>query len=165
MTQSVGIDENGGLWTTPGVGGISGEWKLVKSITLDADVSDIIVTTDDDGNPLNFKEGYIEWYNPTSTIGSTAYIQLKDINSASFEQYTLGSISAANNPVYGLWFFDRLNGCLRMSACSHTSKNKNSQVFAIPELLEKGVINYLRFRGDGRDVMMTGAIFKLYAKE
>lgn len=40
MTQSVGVDENGGLWTAPASTG-SNDWKLLETISLDEDVSAI----------------------------------------------------------------------------------------------------------------------------
>lgn len=40
MTQSVGVDESGGLWTAPASTG-SNDWQLLKTISLDEDVSAI----------------------------------------------------------------------------------------------------------------------------
>ena len=57
MTQSVGVDENGGLWTAPG--GNNPEWVLLDSVTLEEEVVSM---------ELDISGGYNELY---------AYIEIK----------------------------------------------------------------------------------------
>lgn len=45
MTQSVGVDESGALWTAPGGGGGStDEWELIQRVTLEDNVFHVIFT-------------------------------------------------------------------------------------------------------------------------
>lgn len=53
MTQEVGVDEAGGLWTAPGGGGA---WKKVVDVITEEETSAIKVTKDIDGNDLNIKK-------------------------------------------------------------------------------------------------------------
>lgn len=49
MTQSVGVDETGGLWTTPSEGGGSGgdnAWKLIGRTTTEEEVTDVIIKSE-----------------------------------------------------------------------------------------------------------------------
>ena len=54
MTQGVGVDANGQLFTAPGSGGgLSGEWKKIVDFTTTEQVKSFQVTEDINGNPLN----------------------------------------------------------------------------------------------------------------
>ena len=53
MTQSVGVDETGALFTEPGGGGT---WKKVVDVITEEETSEIRVTKDIDGNDLNLKK-------------------------------------------------------------------------------------------------------------
>ena len=52
MTQSVGVDEAGALWTAAG----GGTWKKVVDVITEEETSAIRVTKDIDGNDLNLKK-------------------------------------------------------------------------------------------------------------
>lgn len=75
MTQEVGVDANGQLFTTPGSGG---EWRLLKTITTEEDVQEITFDTDNEGNPFLVKEIHMwsEVKGLTSNTG-TSEIQLR----------------------------------------------------------------------------------------
>ena len=53
MTQAVGVDEAGALWTAAGGGGT---WKKVVDVITEEETSEIRVTKDIDGNNLNLKK-------------------------------------------------------------------------------------------------------------
>ena len=53
MTQSVGVDADGALWTAAGGGGT---WKKVVDVITEEETSAIRVTKDIDGNDLNLKK-------------------------------------------------------------------------------------------------------------
>ena len=53
MTQAVGVDEAGALWTAAGGGGT---WKKVVDVITEEETSAIRVTKDIDGNDLNLKK-------------------------------------------------------------------------------------------------------------
>ena len=79
MTQAVGVDANGQLFTVPGSGGGgSSEWRLLKTITTEADVQEITFDTDNEGNPFLVKEIHMwsEVKGLTSNTGSSS-IQLR----------------------------------------------------------------------------------------
>lgn len=73
MTQAVGVDANGQLFTTPG-----SEWRLLKTITTEEDVQEITFDTDNEGNPFLVKEIHMwsEVKGLTSNTG-TSEIQLR----------------------------------------------------------------------------------------
>ena len=55
MTQAVGVDAGGALWTASGGGG-GGAWKKVVDVITEEETSGIKVTKDIDGNDLNLKK-------------------------------------------------------------------------------------------------------------
>lgn len=70
MTQEVGVDENGGLFTLAG-GGSDGTWKLLASITTVEDVTDYTISQDMDGNSFECDE--FIYYEENTTGSSTGY--------------------------------------------------------------------------------------------
>ena len=56
MTQAVGVDEAGGLWTMAGGGSSEDVWEDIIDYTFTEDVTNIKFTTDKDGNPFSLKE-------------------------------------------------------------------------------------------------------------
>lgn len=78
MTQAVGVDEAGKLWTLPGGGGGSSEeksWKLIRDITLEEDTGMIAVNLDDDGNAFSCEEIFIHT-NATNIADTTEALKL-----------------------------------------------------------------------------------------
>lgn len=75
MTQAVGVDDAGALWTAPGGGSADSDWKLIRKITVPDDpssdtsgvawtvsndaVKSIDFDTDDNGEAFSVKELYI----------------------------------------------------------------------------------------------------------
>ena len=59
MTQSVGVDDAGALWTAPGGGSADKPWRLIRNITTEEDVRSIVFDTDDSGNGFELDEIYI----------------------------------------------------------------------------------------------------------
>lgn len=75
MTQAVGVDDAGALWTAPGGGSAGSDWKLIRKITVPGDpssdtsgiawvvsnnaVKSIDFDTDDNGEAFSVKELYI----------------------------------------------------------------------------------------------------------
>ena len=73
MTQSVGVDEDGGLWTAPGSGGGgSSQWKIIRDLTITENVDRVDISTDDDGNAFSLHEihvfSYTQSYEDTATV-------------------------------------------------------------------------------------------------
>ena len=66
MTQAVGVDETGGLWTAPGG---SGEWELVGDITLTEPVSGISLTFEKSYKEL-FIQAHVSWTRTDDTDAS-----------------------------------------------------------------------------------------------
>lgn len=55
MTQAVGVDESGGLWTMKGSG--ESAWRIIRKFTLEENVSDHFdITTDSEGNAFSCSE-------------------------------------------------------------------------------------------------------------
>ena len=59
MTQAVGVDDAGALWTAPGGGSADKPWRLIRDITTEEDVRSITFDTDDSGNGFELDEIYI----------------------------------------------------------------------------------------------------------
>ena len=57
MTQAVGVDEAGGLWTSAGSG--DGEWTKVVEVQTTEDLNYLSITEDMNGNPLSFDEAIV----------------------------------------------------------------------------------------------------------
>ena len=59
MTQAIGVDDAGALWTAPGGGSADKPWRLIRDITTEEDVRSITFDTDDSGNGFKLDEIYI----------------------------------------------------------------------------------------------------------
>ena len=59
MTQAVGVDEAGALWTAEGGGGGGKTWELIADITIEELVNGITITKDMNGSPISLSEIFI----------------------------------------------------------------------------------------------------------
>ena len=82
MTQAVGVDAGGALWTAPGSGGGSGSgesefpnWRLIKTISFSADITSVDFDTDDNGNTFSLKEIMLTGTVPSYASGSYIYMK------------------------------------------------------------------------------------------
>jgi hypothetical protein len=93
MTQSVGVDETGGLWTKPSGGGSGGDSKLrlIREITLTEDTYTIDVNTDSDGNPFELTEVVI--YGMTQGTASLGQLIISSCESTE-SKYCLLKVSS-----------------------------------------------------------------------
>lgn len=94
MTQSVGVDDAGALWTA--AGGESGGMRVIKTITITADdINSIYFNQDNDGNPfLLTKHIRIFMYGAESNTGATQatlFFRGGDTN--------LGNVSQSSYPI------------------------------------------------------------------
>lgn len=158
--------ENGYTLKTTAIGETGGgaEWRLARSITLESDVTSIGIDTDDDGNPLNFSEGYIAWENPIAPHVCGAYLYITGEN-GSISNKPFGILSSASIAVKTFWFFSRLNGKLLLKTSGSSSSNQILNDGTYPSLLDIGNITSIKIATDGRVEMMTGATLNLYVKE
>lgn len=70
MTQSVGVDEFGGLWTAPG--GVSSDaWELIADITLEEQVTSFSIDEDMGGEPFSLRKYLLAYAWAQVTDGST----------------------------------------------------------------------------------------------
>lgn len=91
MTQSVGVDETGALFTEPGSsgGGGSGEsisWKLIRTINIVSGTSSYSFNTDNNGNAFKIKNFLIL----IDAYPSLGYLEIKPNNGFSFVQNAYG---------------------------------------------------------------------------
>lgn len=71
MTQPVGVDAAGALFTAPGAGGgDSSAFRLVNTIETTEEVANITLNQTDDGEPWNFQEVIMHIHVPTATTNS-----------------------------------------------------------------------------------------------
>lgn len=163
MTNPVGVDALGGLWSA---GGSDGEWRLAKTVVFDtAGVSEILITEDDDGKPLNCKECYWTWHNPkTSTGTSRAWVEL---NRNPMLGLNGGLMGTSGQDLYVVWHVVRLGRLAYFE--SWTSNigfyNFATQYFKGMSIFELENITAIRFRTDNQNVIGVGATLKLYVRE
>ena len=91
MTQSVGVDETGALFTEPGSsgGGGSGEavsWKLIRTINIVSGTSSYSFNTDNNGNAFKIKN-FLILIDKYPAIG---YLEIKPNSNFSFTQRPIG---------------------------------------------------------------------------
>ena len=184
MTSPVGVDNEGKLWasSTPDLSGYvtdaelenalaniptgGDEWRLARTVVIEEDkITSITVTTDDDGNPLNFRECCIEWYNPKAPNVSLGYFTFETDN-GSVSYNSLGNLAYTDKDMYGLWGFRALGDFLYGEYTNADTKTHYGQnVVRNPSLRLCGKIKSVTMRTDGRAAIANGATFKLYVKE
>lgn len=90
MTQAVGVDAGGALWTAPGSGGGgSGEavsWKLIRTINIVSGTSSYSFNTDNNGNAFKIKNFLIL----IDAYPTTGYLEIKPNGNLSFLQKPIG---------------------------------------------------------------------------
>lgn len=104
MTQEVGVDELGGLFTKEGG---SGEWQLILNTTTTEEVQEINITEDANGNPLSFNEVYMYGIISKGTTATSIDFGTK-IYRSDIKQYINSSnksisnaINTSNTTIYG----------------------------------------------------------------
>lgn len=93
MTQKVGVDELGGLWTAPGGGD---NWEKINEFTLEENALTVLFDADTDGNPFSLKKMRIFMNLPKlkNTSG-------EDVNTG-YARFVINGIGAAyQNPSSG----------------------------------------------------------------
>lgn len=82
MTQSVGVDEAGALWTEPGG---AAPWTHIVDFTLSEDVSELFITQNADGNTFEYDELFVQMLFTASTNNTEEKsVELKFL----FDKYT-----------------------------------------------------------------------------
>lgn len=82
MTQAVGVDDAGGLWTMSGGGsggntGGTSEWTLINDITTEEEVTELIISTDSTGAALNEELLFFRLRCPPGTGDNATNIELR----------------------------------------------------------------------------------------
>ena len=92
MTQAVGVDAGGALWTAPGSGeggggyGESIGWKLIRTINIVSGTSTYSFNTDNNGNAFKVKNFLIL----IDTYTAGGYLEIKPNNNLLFMQKAEG---------------------------------------------------------------------------
>lgn len=73
MTQPVGVDAAGALFTAPGAGG-GGRWNQLLDLTLEEEAQILVLNEDSDGNAISCEEMFIALFIPETFAGSNYYI-------------------------------------------------------------------------------------------
>ena len=72
MTQEVGVDEAGGLWTAPGGGDVSSnQWRFIAKAEVTEDVGAISVSVDENSEPFELEDVAIVWSIKRSSASTT----------------------------------------------------------------------------------------------
>lgn len=146
-----------------GGGTVSNEWRLVRSITLEQDVSEIVITTDDNGNPLKLNEAFIKWTGAEHTQTSgTCGMNIKDINGASTGTFAVAHY--INESKNNAWFLlDRYCDGLRVTYNGGKPSKNNDYVRGsgtILPLTDIARISLIAHAG----MFVAGSTLKLYAR-
>ena len=109
MTQEVGVDKTGALFTMPGSGGgTEKEWRLIRTVEITEAVSSISISTDEEGNAFELDEFLI--YAP---LNVTASQNSQFVVSANGKEFTSGNnalgTTAKSVLVYNEWKGARLH--------------------------------------------------------
>lgn len=164
MTQPVGVDEKGRLWTVPSAGG-SNEWRLAKEVTLEETVKAITISEDDDGNPLNASEIFYEWHNPSGTDSkSMMYITIYNADGSACKRVTCGDVNQSGNEVFTTVRMSRLGNAVYVSSVTSKMAHQAGTCSAVPVAVENDRITKINIATDGRMYMYAGATLKLYIR-
>jgi hypothetical protein len=164
MTNPVGVDELGGLWSAAASGG--GHWRLARTLTVENVVINIQLTEDDDGNPLDCKEVIIAWENPVPEASTYTYLSVRDGANKILEGI-LPAIGYGTRTI-SLWSVRRVgDDCIFMEGCSNTQYewNMSAPLSRTTILGNMGNIKKVEVRTDGRYGIAVGATLKLYVRE
>ena len=74
MTQAVGVDETGGLWTAPGGGDAEKPFRLVRALTLTEDAASVIINSDENGDAFSLAECYLEIHAAVTAESAISFI-------------------------------------------------------------------------------------------
>lgn len=72
MTQGVGVDDEGALWTAAG-----GTWELINEITLTEAANNVLINTDANGQPFSLKAVKVECVIKTDTSDPFTFIKIR----------------------------------------------------------------------------------------
>ena len=164
MTQSVGVDATGRLWTVPSAGG-SNEWRLAKEVTLEETVKAITISEDDDGNPLNASEIFYEWHNPSSTESkSLMYVTIYNADGSACARVVCGEVNQQSLETFTTVRMSRLGNAVYVSSVTSKAAHQAGTCSAVPVAVENDRITKILIATDGRMQMYAGATLKLYVR-
>ena len=161
MTQSVGIDGDGLLWTTPSAGGGVDGWQVVRELTLEKAVKTITVTEDADGNPLSCNEFVVTLSNPVSTGNSNLYVSFGD-GETETSNFTFGKAASTAKAVSAVIRADRVGGKLMVYG-GVTDASNAASTMCLRKLYDLGRITQISIQGDNAS-LMEGATLTIYAR-
>ncbi|MBP3389439.1 MAG: hypothetical protein J6K98_06140 [Clostridia bacterium] len=109
MTQEVGVDKTGALFTMPGSGGgTEKEWRLIRTVEITEAVSSISISTDEEGNAFELDEFLI--YAPLNVTASQNSQFVVSVNGKDFSSANNALGTAAKSVlVYSEWKGVRLH--------------------------------------------------------
>ena len=109
MTQEVGVDEAGALFTMPGSGGgTEKEWRLIRTVEITEAVSSISISTDEEGNAFELDEFLI--YAPLNVTASQNSQFVVSVNGKDFSSANNALGTAAKSVLaYSEWKGARLH--------------------------------------------------------
>jgi hypothetical protein len=168
MTQPVGADELGGLWTAPGSGGSNGGFndnplELINEITLDQATFLVEITKDSNGEPFELEDFYFQVDALTTDDGSrvvNGHLTINDVFMQSIESgwgkdvtnmnytHTLHYFNAGQ-----VVFFTRREGSSQWTYTKTSVKMINRPITKVQINLSVSSIHY-----------QVGASFKLYGR-
>ena len=111
MTQPVGVDKEGKLFTAPAVSGLSSgaeNWRIIKTLNFSTETSEISFDTDDNGDTFKLSEIML-----TGTVPAfSGYILIRDYSSLSSSHHGNNSVwpTASKNMT---WWLASVNGKLK----------------------------------------------------
>lgn len=124
MTQSVGVDANGGLWTAE-VSGVGGNpWTHIIDFTLEEDVSELLITQDAAGNTFEYDELFAQMIFEASANNT----EQKSVEI----RFLFDKITGRRSPAYELPYAQRTKGAvMHTSFCAINPfrENNNAAIF------------------------------------
>lgn len=174
MTQAVGVDDAGGLWTAPGSGGGSGDaWELLADITTTELVNTIEITQYPDGNTLNLKKFCVICNTKQERTDGETFAGTKNMvfNVNSSPSLTSGTASSSGDSFVDCFAYFELicghiEGVVKKIIDNPNSNNGNFRHTTYNGIFEKieriAVQSAFTYNAGRKDAFSVGSKFKVY---
>ena len=169
MTQPVGVDELGCLWSVPGTGGGNNEMELIAEGITTEEANCVLVSLDTNGQPFELEDYYMIWNAKTNSITGNGIVS-GHYRVHSYEKeliITSYVCMRANDTLSGdteAWFYN-----LGQIACSAKgTANKTAMTIsgniALSQWISRPITGITVSMNGAQEKFASGATYKLYGR-
>lgn len=145
-----------------GVDNLDG-YKLIRTITLTEDVAEVNITKDDDGNPISVYEAVVIT-NCKPASGVQDCYSRTTVDSGYVGQVAVAKFYNTSGDTIGYFKLYRMGGRLSAQYQYANSGHYTGNVGGWTRFFDAGRITGIALKTSGAAQIMTGSIFKLYAR-